>query len=124
MTNVRNLFGREHQTGDYARRVDSSGGPPHDGDMEARIAKLEAVVPTLATKADVEKASHDVTKWIVGTMVAGVGLFTVIMTFVLNNAVPKPASAQQQAAPIVIQLPATTTVTTPTSSAPPETPKK
>lgn len=81
------------------------GGPPHDGDMDARIAKLEAILPTLATKADVERASHDVTKWVVGTMVAGVGLFIVIMTFVLNNAVPKAAPAPAPA-PIVIQVPA------------------
>jgi hypothetical protein len=75
--------------------------------MEARVTQLEAIIPTLATKADVEKASHDVTKWVVGTMVAGVGLFIVIMTFVLNNAVPKAIPAPvQQPAPIIIQVPA------------------
>lgn len=73
--------------------------------MESRLARLEALVPTLATKADVEKASHDVTKWIVGTMVGGVGLFIVIMTFVLNNAVPKPPAQAAQAQPIIISVP-------------------
>lgn len=92
---------------DHVRRVADGGGPPHDGGMDARIAKLEAIIPTLATKADVEKASHDVTKWVVGTMVGGVGLFIVIMTFVLNNAVPKAAPPPAPApAPIVIQVPA------------------
>lgn len=93
--------------GPWARKeahLAGGGQPPHDGGMEARVAKLEAIIPTLATKADVEKASHDVTKWVVGTMVAGVGLFIVVMTFVLNNAVPKAAPATQPS-PIVIQVP-------------------
>lgn len=76
--------------------------------MESRLARLEALVPTLATKADVEKASHDVTKWVVGTMVGGVGLFIVIMTFVLNNAVPKSTAQATQPQPIIISVPAQT----------------
>lgn len=97
-SNVYNLRG--------TKGLADGGGPPHDADMEARVAKLEAIIHTLATKADVEKASHDVTKWVVGTMVAGVGLFIVIMTFVLNNAVPKaPPAPVQQPAPIIIQVP-------------------
>lgn len=88
------------------KQVEPPEEPPHDGGMEKRLAKLEALVPTLATKADVEKASHDVTKWVVGTMVAGVGIFIVLMTFVLNNAIPKQQSARTvQPAPIIIQLP-------------------
>jgi len=74
--------------------------------MEKRLAELEALIPTLATKADVEKASHDVTKWLVGTMVGGIGLFIVIMTFVLNNAVPRAANAAPASAPVIIQIPA------------------
>lgn len=86
--------------------IESGGGPPHDGDMEKRLAQLESLVPTLATKADVEKASHDVTKWVVGTMVGGVGVFIVLMTFVLNNAIPRQQNAQAAPAPIIIQVPA------------------
>lgn len=74
--------------------------------MEKRLAELEALIPTLATKADVEKASHDVTKWLVGTMVGGIGLFIVIMTFVLNNAVPRAPNAAPASAPVIIQIPA------------------
>lgn len=115
MSNVTDIHTRFSRPG---HGVEDGSEPPHDGDMEARVAKLEAIIPTLATKADVqelrlatkadvEKASHDVTKWVVGTMVGGVGLFIVIMTFVLNNAVPKAAPAPvQQPAPIVIQVPA------------------
>ena len=74
----------------------------------------EALIPTLATKADVEKGFHDLVKWVVGTAFVGMGLALTIMTFVLNNAVPKqpvpPAPAAQviQAPvpqPIIIQIP-------------------
>lgn len=93
--------------GVYGEGVEVGGGPPHDGGMDARLAKLESIIPTLATKVDVEKAAHDVTKWTVGTMVAGIGLFIVIMTFVLNNAIPKAASGPSYTpAPIVIHVPA------------------
>lgn len=74
--------------------------------MENRLVKLEALVTTLATKADVEKATHDLTKWVVGTMVGGVGIFVVLMTFVLNNAIPKQQTAPAGPAPIIIQVPA------------------
>lgn len=105
----------------------ANGGPPHDGEMEDRILKLEAIIPTLATKADVEKGFHDLVKWVVGTALVGIGLALTIMTFVLNNAVPKqppaPAPAPQfiQAPapqPIVIQLPPDSSGPTTTSPPP------
>lgn len=34
---------------------DASGQPPHNGDMDARLAKLEALIPTLSTKEEVVK---------------------------------------------------------------------
>lgn len=34
------------------RRIDPPSGGGDNGDMEARISKLEAVIPTLTTKAD------------------------------------------------------------------------
>jgi hypothetical protein len=94
--------------------------------MEDRILKLEAIIPTLATKADVEKGFHDLVKWVVGTAFVGIGLALTIMTFVLNNAVPKqpiaPAPAPQiiQAPapqPIFIQFP--TQPSAPTATSPP-----
>lgn len=112
--NVVVQFKKQHE--ESIRGLDGGGGPPHDGDMEKRIAQLEALVPTLATKADVEKASHDVTKWVVGTMVGGVGIFIVLMTFVLNNAIPKQQSPQPASSPVIIQVPAQTA--TPATLAP------
>lgn len=105
--------------GDWQNKIDKpplEAPPigPHDPDMESRLAKLEAVIPTLATKADVEKGFHDLVKWVVGTAVVGMGLALTIMTFVLNNAVPKqpepspPAAQVIQAPPpqpIFIQMP-------------------
>lgn len=108
------------------RSIDNSGGPPHDGGMEARVAKLEEfVVDTrerltkietrldqTATKSDIgdirvdmHKGFVDMTKWVVGTAIGMGAAGIVVMTFVLNNAVPKaptgsPLPTQPQ--PIVI----------------------
>lgn len=97
------------------KKTADGGEPPNDGSrMEDRLKKIEALIPTLATKADVEKGFHDLVKWVVGTAFVGMGLALTIMTFVLNNAVPKqpvpPAPAAQviQAPvpqPIIIQIP-------------------
>ncbi|WP_313251111.1 hypothetical protein [Stenotrophomonas indicatrix] len=70
--------------------------------MDDRLKKIEALIPTLATKADLEKSAHDLVKWIVGTTFVGMGMFITIMTFVLNNAVSKP-SAAPAAPPVTIQ---------------------
>jgi len=79
--------------------------------MEKRIADLEAVIPSLATKldladlrAEMHKGFNDQIKWIVGTGLGGIVLFATIMTFVLNNAVPKSPPAPQPA-PVTIQAP-------------------
>lgn len=107
-----------------------SGGEPPDNDgMDARVAKLEALVTTLATKEDVvklrgetregfadvrssveavrtemHKGTAEIIKWVIGTaVVISVGAIT-IMTFVLNNAAPK-SPAPQSTAPIIITVP-------------------
>lgn len=84
--------------------------PPYDPLMEARLKALETALPTLATKVDVaevrveiQKSSGELVRWIVGTAIGGIAVFVTLMTFVLNNAVPKaPSSAQQ---PIIINVP-------------------
>lgn len=111
--------------------VDNGGGPPHDGDMEARVAKLEEFVidtrerltkietrldgidTKMATKADIHESANSMIKWVVGTG-AGLGVAAItVMTFVLNNATPKAPAAQP--APIVIQIPATAATPQPQS---------
>lgn len=105
--------GPSHWVGPPQASLDRDGGGPHDGGMETRVAKLEAVIPTLATKADMaelrsdfHKSTNELIKWIVGTAFVGIALFITIMAFVLNNAVPKVATPSGQPAPIVIQVPA------------------
>lgn len=85
--------------------LEHGGGGCNDDGMEVRIAKLEAVISTLATKADVEKGFHDMVKWIVGTAFVGIALLITVMTFVLNNAAPKASITASQPTPIVIQIP-------------------
>lgn len=86
--------------------------------MEARVTALEtkwdAVVPTLATKSDVSDLKADVhvgfsdmVKWIVATAFTGIAATVVIMTFVLNNAVPSKQPSSQQ--PTVVVIPQSST---------------
>jgi hypothetical protein len=78
---------------DRMRRFDKGGGPPHDGDMEARISKLETIAEKTekdladirvdlvkangkmdeffkhyATKADVMDAKNSVIMWVVSAI--------------------------------------------------------
>jgi hypothetical protein len=73
-------------------------------DMGGRIATLEAKIDGkfAELRTDMHKGFADMTKWIVAT-VLGVGVFSVtVMTFVMNNAVPKaPASPPS---PIVVYV--------------------
>ena len=108
------------------RVFDGGGGGGYDDPMESRVAKLEEFVvdarerlmkietrlDQTATKSDIgdirvdmHKGFVDMTKWVVGTAVGMGAAGIVVMTFVLNNAVPKaPAAppAQLQPQPITI----------------------
>ena len=110
--------------------VDSGGEPPDDGRMEDRVKKLEEFVDEArtelrqidvrltkiearldqtATRSDVTDAVNGQIKWIVGTAVALGASAITVMTFVLNNAVPKsPAVPASQPAPIIITVPGAT----------------
>lgn len=112
--------------------IDNGGGPPHDGDMEARVAKLEDFVidarerlvkietslDQTATKSDLHEGFNGMIKWVVGTAIVLGATAVTVMTFVLNNAASKPASAQP--APIIINIPQPAAA----PSAPPATPSK
>jgi hypothetical protein len=93
--------------------LDTSGGPPDDGDME-RLATLEArfdaALPTLATRADIEsvkseihKSSSEAHRWMLATVI---GLFLGFggLFLAMSNAL-KPPSQQPAATPIVIYNP-------------------
>lgn len=96
----------------------TGGEPPYDDQMEARLDKLETFAETsrerlarietkldaVATKGEIHDLKAELIKWVVATAVGlGVAAITV-MTFVLNNAVPKTAAAVQPA-PIIINIP-------------------
>jgi hypothetical protein len=73
--------------------------------IDVRLTRIEA---TIVTKADLQESLNAMIKWVVGTAV-GLGIAAItVMTFVLNNAVPKPP-ANPATSPIVITLPAPTT---------------
>lgn len=70
--------------------------------IDVSLTRIEA---SLVTKADLQASLNAMIKWIVGTA-AGLGIAAItVMTFVLNNAVPKPGQAAASA-PIVITFPA------------------
>ncbi len=95
-------------------KTDGSGGSGYDDDMRERIAKLEAILPTLATKADIESVRVDIEKgqkenraWMLATVLA---LFVGILA--LGNFLAtglresmRPQSAPAQQAPLIIQVP-------------------
>lgn len=63
----------------HKKPVEPGDGGPHDGNMRERLARLEAILPTLATKADVEGVRTDlhkmdaaIVRWMLATVI---GLF-------------------------------------------------
>ncbi len=122
MSNLINF--RKSQNGDT---LGNSGEPPDNGSMDARLATLEAIVPTLATKEELvklrgetregfsglraemealrgetHKGTTEIIKWMVGMAIGISAAAITVGTFVLNNAAPKSASNQ---APIIINVP-------------------
>jgi len=103
------------------RLIAAAGGGGDDGDMElpsrvtALETRLDTVLPTLATKSDVEGLRAEVVtmesrliKWMVGLVIAGV---TVVMSagfsvfgLVTSRLDAKPAATS--VAPVIIQVPA------------------
>lgn len=105
--------------------VDHGGGGGNNGDMEARLGKLEEFalearsrldrietkLDHVATKhdlamttADLNKSTNDLIKWVVGTAIALGAVSISVMTIVLNNAVSKPAPATAQS-PVIVNVP-------------------
>lgn len=94
--------------------LEAGGGPPYDGGMESRIQGLEADVAAIkedlavlransshyATKADLNALATNLIKWMVGTAIGFDVAAVTVMTFVLNNAIPKATPT-----PAVIYLP-------------------
>lgn len=89
-------------------KVDGRGGPPDDGSMNERIARLEAILPTLATKADIGETNAKIAEskfaiiaWLGGALIAVTALILSVMANMLKAGGPAPTAPQ----PIVIQMP-------------------
>ena len=91
--------------------------------MDARLTKLESIIPTLATKADVEGVRTDIQRginethrWMLGTVIGLFlgfgGLFLAMSNSLKVTAAPAGASATP-APNIIINVPPSTALTAP-----------
>lgn len=97
--------------------VAGSGEPPYDGGMEHRMTaietRLDTILPTLATKADLaelradmQKMHADIKTWTWATMITIIGILLAAVVGVIQvnkNTVPGGALAPQP--PVIIYLP-------------------
>lgn len=104
--------------------VAGGGNPPYDGDMEHRLTALETrldtILPTLATKADIgqiradlHKMNAEIKSWTLATVLTIVGTMVASMFGIsqaLKAAVPSATSPTPQA-PLIITIPAPATPT-------------
>lgn len=94
---LRDTINEAKTSSDGVRKVDNGGGPPHNGDMEARVQKLEnlaeatrdklasvdtriavmdqriqgiesSMKTSMATKADVAEAKNSIIMWVVSAV--------------------------------------------------------
>jgi hypothetical protein len=71
-----------------------------------RLTRIETRLEETVTKADLAEFSATMIKWMVGMAFGMSAAGITVMTFVLNNAVPKMVATPPPAPqPIVIQLP-------------------
>ena len=84
-------------------------------EIDKRLTHVEAVLPTLANKADVAEAKHSLVKWIIGSALAtilggigtGIGIqqMTVTTFQAASDVSSKAPAVAAQPAPIIIQIP-------------------
>jgi len=78
-----------------------------DSDITARLTRIEATLPTLATKAETLRA--EVARWtlatVIGLLIGFLALF-VTMGNLYMNPPPTEKSSERTEAPIVIVIPA------------------
>lgn len=95
-----------------ARKLHGGPRPPDNQDMEGRLTKLEAIIPTLATKADVEgvrtdiqKGINETHKWMLGTVVGLFLGFGGLFLAMSNSLKPATGTSGNAQAPIIINIP-------------------
>jgi hypothetical protein len=76
----------------------------HVAGSNDRVIKLEArldtILPTLATKSDVSEAKANIVMWVSGLVAASTAIVITVSAFMLNRALPPHTTAQP--APIII----------------------
>jgi hypothetical protein len=96
------------RTGGPYQPVDPPAGGGNNSGMEHRLTaletKIETILPTLATKADVADAKSNIVQWVAGIGFAIVAIIVSVMAFMLNRALPPQSAAATP--PIVINVPA------------------
>ncbi|RFP18598.1 MULTISPECIES: hypothetical protein [unclassified Duganella] len=77
-----------------------------DERTEAIRDSMEAMRVAVEAKIDsaFERAVSQFVKWMVGTLLAGITIVISVMTFVLNNAIPKAQPAAPVAPAVIIQV--------------------
>ncbi len=118
----------------WARSVDGGGGEGENGEMEARVTRLEDTIAGLPTKADfadlradvktgiaelrteIHKNSIDLHRWMLGTVIGLFlgfgGLFLAMSNSLKQSSAPATTPATQQQ-PIIINVPAQAPTTKP-----------
>jgi len=73
-----------------------------DEDHNARLARIEAILPTLATKADLESLRGDIARWM---LVTAVGFFVGLsgLIFAAANILARPVATVPSAATMQCQ---------------------
>ena len=92
----------------HAKPVAGGGEPPDNAlstehRMTALETRLDTILPTLATKADIHQAVGETHKWMIATVI---GLFLGFggLFLAMSNAL-KPNPMMMQPQPIIIQVP-------------------
>ncbi|SRR6266571_3240836 len=85
----------------HGQGASGSGGGDMDNDRLTRLeSKVETILPTLATKADISDAKYDIVKWLSAIILAVAAIGISVLLFALNRI--SPPQAATQAAPIII----------------------
>ena len=112
-----------------APTVTPPGGPPSGGDVEHRLTALEtrldSVLPTLASKSDIEtlrvdvhKIDASISRWILATVLVVVGTTVASVFGALTFLKPVPAPTSLAVQPIVIPWPAPAVTPAPSTPSP------
>jgi hypothetical protein len=77
-----------------------------EDDWKIFAARIEAIMPTLATRADMEALRADVARWTLATVIGLFIGFGGLFLAMSNSLKPSAATGMQTQQPIVIVLPA------------------